>query len=331
MRERSVITAQRYYLGIDGGGTKTAFTLCGETGEVMAGCRCGSADYRQIGIGGVGRLLREGMAKLGEAAPFPSDSRLRVCIGMPNYGEDAQMDAQVEGQVRAIFPGETTRIVNDSQAGWAGSLALEPGINLVSGTGSISFGRNAAGETATVGGWSDFFSDEGSCRWLGIKCLELFSKESDGRLPKGALHRILRERLKLSDDRDIIGIVEREYRTSRAKIASLQRILGEAAAAGDPEAEQAYEQAADELIRIVRATADVHRMRGNVKVACSGGLFHRKSRMPGIMKQKMAMEGMVWTDPKYSPDLGAVLLAAEPEGQEKVLLEGFRSGINGGG
>ncbi len=313
----------RFYLGIDGGGTKTAFTLCSGSGRVIAGCRRGSADYRQIGTDGVGRLLKEGLTELRNNAEFPSSSDLSVCIGMPNYGEDAQMDALVEEQVRAVFPGERSRIVNDSEAGWAGSLAMEPGINLVSGTGSISFGRNAAGESATVGGWSDFFSDEGSCRWLGVKCLELFSKEADGRMPKGALHRIVRERLQLNDDRDIIGIVEREYRTSRAKIASLQRLLGEAAAEGDPEAVQAYEQAAEELIRIVRATAETLHMKENVKVACSGGLFHKGSLMTGILKRRMEAEGMIWTDPKYSPDLGAVLLAAEPEGQEKALLKGL--------
>ena len=35
----------------------------------------------------------------------------------------------------------------------------------------------------------DGFSDEGSCYWLGKKALELFSKESDGRVKKGSYSR----------------------------------------------------------------------------------------------------------------------------------------------
>ena len=70
------------------------------------------------------------------------------------------------------------KIVNDSVVGWAGSLGLSSGINLVAGTGSIAYGRNDAGEEARAGGWDERFSDEGSCYWLGMKSLELFQKKA---------------------------------------------------------------------------------------------------------------------------------------------------------
>ena len=79
--------------------------------------------------------------------------------------------------------------MNDSVVGWAGSLGLSSGINLVAGTGSIAYGRNDAGEEARAGGWDERFSDEGSCYWLGMKSLELFSKESDGRAEKALFWR----------------------------------------------------------------------------------------------------------------------------------------------
>ncbi|MFR7490817.1 MAG: BadF/BadG/BcrA/BcrD ATPase family protein [[Ruminococcus] torques] len=54
----------------------------------------------------------------------------------------------------------------------------------MAGTGSIAYGQNKFGTEARAGGWDDGFSDEGSCYWLGKKALELFSKESDGRVKK---------------------------------------------------------------------------------------------------------------------------------------------------
>ena len=104
------------------------------------------------------------------------------------------------------------KIVNDSAAGWAGSLGLEEGINLVAGTGSIAYGQNKFGTEARAGGWDDGFSDEGSCYWLGKKALELFSKESDGRVKKGKLLEIFRYNFNLKNDFDLIDIFDEVYK-----------------------------------------------------------------------------------------------------------------------
>ena len=69
------------------------------------------------------------------------------------------------------------KIVNDSAAGWAGSLGLEEGINLVAGTGSIAYGQNKFGTEARAGGWDDGFSDEGSCIGWERKRWSCFKRE----------------------------------------------------------------------------------------------------------------------------------------------------------
>lgn len=51
---------------------------------------------------------------------------------------------------------------NDSQAAWAGSLACQPGVNIVAGTGAIGFGVDANGNMARASGWGPFCGDEGS-------------------------------------------------------------------------------------------------------------------------------------------------------------------------
>ena len=72
--------------------------------------------------------------------------------------------------------------------GWAGSLAGEDGINVISGTGSMTYGeRHGTGHR--VGGWGELFGDEGSAYWIAAQGLNAFSRMSDGRLARGPLLR----------------------------------------------------------------------------------------------------------------------------------------------
>jgi len=83
-------------------------------------------------------------------------------MGIPCYGESEDGDIELEKEIQTAFPGIPVYITNDVEVGWAGSLGLTPGVNVVAGTGSIAFGKDESGKTARCGGWSEFFSDEGS-------------------------------------------------------------------------------------------------------------------------------------------------------------------------
>ena len=82
------------------------------------------------------------------------------------------------------------KIVKRQRRGWAGSLGLEEGSILWQEQVRSLMDKNKFGTEARAGGWDDGFSDEGSFGyWLGKKALELFSKESDGRVKKGSYSR----------------------------------------------------------------------------------------------------------------------------------------------
>ena len=137
------------YLGIDGGGSKTLFALADEEGRLLSVWRAGSASYKQIGTEGLLELVKTGRKqvlllakeKLGEEIFLES-----CCLGMPMYGESEEMDRKIEEQFKQHFPQDKLLLVNDAVAGWAGALLLQPGINVVAGTGSIAYGRNEQGQ-----------------------------------------------------------------------------------------------------------------------------------------------------------------------------------------
>lgn len=300
-----------YYLGIDGGGSKTALLCLDRTGNAVGQARVGATYYRQDGVDGVIRTLREGIDLC-----LPAGEQAAVCFGMPGYGDSPKEDQEAADEIAAAFPQLRFRFVNDVVAGWAGALALSPGVSLVAGTGSIAYGQDSAGHTARCGGWHAFFSDEGSGYWLGRELLQLFSMESDGRLKRTALYHITKERLGLAQDEDVNALADTRYSHSRMELASLQRVLLEAAQMGDEYALAAYRKAAEHLAEIVLgAVRQLDFPEGRVSVSCSGGLTHIEVQLMNYMRKRLQERlrplAMDYQTPKLTACEGAVLLAAE--------------------
>ena len=299
----------KYYIGIDGGGSKTIFVISGEDGKILGTVKAGSAFYKQIGEDGVLELLKNGVKEVCAFAEGEATEIASVCFGMPAWGESPVKDKVMEKKILSTFPEWNIYIVNDCEVGWAGSLMAEPGINIVAGTGSIGFGKNKAGEIARCGGWSEWFSDEGSGYWLGMKCVQLFSRQSDGRDERGPLYDIVRDALELSDDMDIVDLFEQNYLRKRDKVASLQKLLFEAAKAGDVYAIGAYEQAAKELFDIVLSIKKKIFADEDCMVSYSGGIFKTGDVIRKPFEKLLEAEGMKLTESKAEPYVGAVLLA----------------------
>lgn len=299
----------RNYIGIDGGGSKTIFAIANKKGEILGQIRKGSASYKQIGIDGLLELLRTGVEEVSVYKETEEHRIAGCCFGMPNFGESSVNDKLIQEKINEIFTEFPVIVVNDCEVGWAGSLLLEPGINIVAGTGSIAYGKNTLGETARCGGWSEWFSDEGSGRWLGMKAVQIFSKQSDGRIEKGPLYQLMREYLKLGCDEDIIDIFENDYLSKRDKMASLQKLLLEAAKAGDQSAIDTYKEAALELAQIVKGVKDKIFSNENCSVAYSGGIFKVGDLVLKPFQEEIEKYGMHLEEPKAKPYVGAALLA----------------------
>lgn len=309
----------RYYIGIDGGGTKTAVCAAGDNGSPLRYTKTTGASWREHGVWKVAQNLKETVDEL------LGDERTQIAgiaMGLPCHGESAEGDRALERAVREVFSGIPLYVTNDVEVGWAGSLALEPGINIVAGTGSIAFGKDMHERTARSGGWGEFFGDEGSCYWMGRNLMELFSKQSDGRIPKDELYITVCREFGLSNDFSFIDLMYTEYMGYRERVASLQFLAEKAALAGSPSVKELYGEAVRELCLTVTA------VRGQLdfpdkpwRVSYSGGLFKAGELVLPQFTKEIEKEGGQLLKPRFSPVEGAVLLAFQrffPDGLSQV-------------
>ena len=305
------------YLGVDGGGTKTALCLVDEGGHVAAQTQAPSCYYFKEGIELVGRVLQRGIDEVCEQASITTAEIRHAFFGLPTYGEVSGDMPTLDAVPGEILGHSRYACDNDTVCGWAGSLGGVDGINVVSGTGSITYGERL-GRGARVGGWGDLFGDEGSAYWISIKGLNAFTRMSDGRLPVGPLHEALCTHLELAADLDLVDVVLNRWQGGRSEIAALSRIVAEAAETGDECAARILSEAADELARLVDTTRRTLNFgpEEKVPVSYSGGVFSVRSIVEGFGSALEDLhDGYELRKPLYSPVMGAAIYAARLAGE----------------
>ncbi|MDX6241246.1 MAG: hypothetical protein QOG10_6070 [Kribbellaceae bacterium] len=302
------------YLGVDGGGTNTALCLISDDGDVLAmldapGCYYLGAGSTE-GVSLVTLVLAEAVPALCAAAGTAPSQLTFAFFGLPAYGEVSADLPLLDAAPRTALGHGRYRCDNDMVCGWAGSLALADGINVISGTGSMTYGQRAE-RRVRVGGWGELFSDEGSGYWIAIRGLQAFSQMSDGRLPAGPLLDILREHLDLRSDLDVVDVVLNRWRGSRRDIAALSLQVVEAARRGDTAADQVLTDAATQLVLLIETTC---RRLGfapeePVPVSYSGGVLSApevRSRLERGLAGRYDLR-----TPRFAPVIGAALYAAK--------------------
>ena len=318
------------FLGADGGGTKTALCVVDREGNLLAQAQAPSSDYLSASSEGVGlvvRVLGEGVGEVCDRAGLAPADIDYAFFGLPTYGEVSGDVPALDAAPKEALGHDRYACGNDMICGWAGSLGGADGINVISGTGSMTYGERA-GVGARVGGWGELFGDEGSAYWIAARGLATFSRMADGRLPpetatESPLYEMLREQLELSNDLDLVDVVLNRWWGERGKIAALAPTVARAASAGDAYASQILADAAAELADLVDAT----RRRldfdpdEKVSVSYSGGVFEAEAVLEGFSAALGELyEGYELREPLYPPVVGAALYASKLA--EMLLDEG---------
>ncbi|MET0536074.1 MAG: BadF/BadG/BcrA/BcrD ATPase family protein [Steroidobacter sp.] len=305
------------FLGIDGGGTKTAYAVIDAEGRVRARHIGPSASHLAIGIPRAQQTLLDGIrAVLAQAVLTPADLTYAF-IGLPSYGEDSATTPGLDAMPSALLATSRYRCDSDMVCSWAGSLDCADGISVIAGTGSMAYGQYR-GRTARSGGWGEIIGDEGSAYWIAREGMNLFSRMSDGRATRGPLYDLVRQRLALSLDLDLCAHVYGTDANTRGSFAQFAPLVHAAALAGDSQAVAIFHRAAAELIECVLATRRSLQVPDDevMPVSHTGSVLEGATLLLEAFKQGVAIAApsFEYRAPRYSPDIGAARFAARLSG-----------------
>ena len=299
-----------YVLGIDAGGTKTRALLTDETERVLGSADGGGANLKINGELEVEKVLHKVVEEVEAQAGVHPEA---VALGIAG-AERSKDQAILRGVLRRIGFRQRVVVTNDARIAFVAGSTLRVGLALVCGTGSIAWGRNAAGDVARAGGRGWRVGDEGSGFWIGERAIRAVLRAEDGRGPATALRTPL---LAHFDAADIDGLIAAVYDNDypRHRVAVFAGQVEAAAAAGDAVSAEILESAAAELVlaaRTVVARLDLERAAYDVILA--GGTFAALPRLRSAVGERLASAHARVASLDVEPAVGAVRLALEELG-----------------
>jgi N-acetylglucosamine kinase-like BadF-type ATPase len=304
-------------LGIDVGGTKTVCLLADEAERVIADGREEGANLQGAGELVLEKVLHSVMEKTLEGTGvLPS----AICLGIAGV-DRASDEAVVRSIMNRIGYKARILVVNDALIALQAGVGSSPGIVIVSGTGSIAYGRNDHGEASRAGGWGYVLGDEGSGYWIGRLALRAVVRHADGRGRVTSLTPRLLAHFGVERANELIHKIYHEELSPRS-IAAVAKYVQHARDEGDMVAAGILNQAADELM--TAATAVMTRLEltdQEFTFVLAGGMFHAvpwlcdqmQFLLPALAHKSNVMRL------NQEPALGAVRLAlAELNGGAKL-------------
>jgi N-acetylglucosamine kinase-like BadF-type ATPase len=165
-----------YYLGIDGGGTKTTCAV-GDDAHLLASATAGPSNIVRVGELQTRESLHQAVRQACAAAGITPAQVAHTCVG--GSGAARPELADIVRAFLAEILSTPIDVVGDMQIALEAAFDAGPGVIVIAGTGSIAYGRNSQGKTARAGGWGFAIGDEGSAHWIGRAAVSAVLRASD--------------------------------------------------------------------------------------------------------------------------------------------------------
>ncbi len=279
-----------YYLGIDGGGSKTTCAV-GDEVSLLVKVTVGPSNINRVGETRAREALHRAIREACAAAHIVPQEIQYTCVGVAGAGREENASA-VHNIVSEMISG-AIEVVGDMQIARAAAFGEEPGVIVIAGTGSIAYGRDGRGRTARAGGWGFTISDEGSAHWIGAAAVSALLRTID----QGEDAQATAEAsLLFSEMKAAWGLLSLNDLASAAnagsRFAKLFPAILNSADAGDALAQRVLAQAGRELAQL--AAIVVRRLfaghNGNLPtelLAMAGGVFRHSPTVREVFRDEL--------------------------------------------
>lgn len=305
-----------YYLGIDGGGTKTHALVCDENGNMLGFGKAGCGNFEVFGWEHAKNEILNAMRASLEQAGLSFSGLSYAFFGVA--GADRSYDhVMLKNEILKLNLLNNFNVKNDSFVALRGGTEKPYGVAVVSGTGTVAVGRNKKGAEHRAGGLGHDFGDVGSGPDIVKMAVKAVVRENDGRGGRtrltGELHKIFK--CKSTDE-----FIDRTYRSmpSPDQMALVIQSVYECAEQKDKIAAKICNAIAGEIALSAGAVIQKLNMKNErYDIVLAGSIHKQKGK---ILKKRIARHLNKKAPrcrlryPAFLPVVGAALLAMEESG-----------------
>ncbi|MFY9556947.1 MAG: BadF/BadG/BcrA/BcrD ATPase family protein [Blastocatellia bacterium] len=301
---------EKYFLGIDGGGTKTNAVVTDSSFRIIGEGFSGAANPLRVGLEEAVAHIDEAVAEACSQAGIERDDVDSACAAIAGINHPIHYHTMKDALDEALRVAGL-ELVTDARAALEGALDGKPGVVVIAGTGSIAIGINEAGQQARAGGFGPTLSDEGSGYDIAQRALKAVVSSFDGRSSRTALAERICSRLGVAGPSDLPGVIYNSD-SEPVDIAPLAELVHEAACKGDEVARGILAGAGRELGRLAASVIEKLALGPNAfRVVYVGSVFRsgefvlESLRETVILAAPRAQIG----PPLFPPAIGAAKLA----------------------
>lgn len=297
-----------FYIGMDGGGTKTKAVICDEKLNILHEETGGPSNFLLLGTEKVSETLLKLIQECKKKLDINYGDIASIVLGTTGAGRRNDAETLERAFIKyasdrgAVLP--AFRVESDARIALEGAFSGKSGSILIAGTGSIMFGKDCSGQIHRVGGFGRFIGDEGSGYMIGRMGLIAVAKSYDGRGKHSLLQDMLKDRF--SDPQLLITAVYK----NNFDIASVTPLVVKAAEEGDEVCLRIIEEQSDELIAHILAMQECLGEK-ELRLCLIGSTITTDNFYASSFKAKIAAKcPMVkLQEANYQPAIGAVLMA----------------------
>lgn len=294
-----------YFIGIDGGGTKTKSILADDNLRILQTIEGDAANPLTAGFEKSAQTIIGLIKKISHKKKIAF-----ITAGIAGTGRELhkkklkqEIIKQAERQEIAL---NNFEIVTDAQAAIEGAFSGKAGIILIAGTGSILLGKDSEDNFFRVGGYGKLIGDEGSGYSIGRKGLSVATKAIDKRITNTILPGLIDKKFNACSRDELITKIY----SDNFDIASAAPLVIEAARSGDKHALKILEEESAALIEHINAAIKLLKAK-EINLCLSGGLLSNKNFYSTMLKNKIKndFKSVRIKKAEHPPEYGAVLLA----------------------
>jgi N-acetylglucosamine kinase-like BadF-type ATPase len=302
----------KYYIGIDGGGTKTKCILTDENLNTLFENIGGPSNFLVIGAEKVSETILDHITNCCFAKNIISDSIAGIVLGTTGAGRKSDVEI-LEKQILKDSKEKNIkinklRIESDARIALEGAFSGKAGSILIAGTGSIMFGKDEEGVIHRIGGYGRYIGDEGSGYRIGRKGLNAVARAFDGRAKQTRISDLLQQEFSISSPEELITEVYR----NNFNIPSVAPIVFDAAESGDVTAQRILEDEANELLAHLSAMKTKLNV-SILKLSLIGSILTTPNYFSYLFNEMVVRKhnDIKIMEAEHSPEFGAVLMAKQ--------------------